>query len=53
MRQANNWTIAAPIHWRIYVALGGDELMKTSAIWMSFVNCSVGSHWKFNIGFGN
>ena len=24
-RQANIWFNADPIHWRIYVALGGDE----------------------------
>ena len=24
-RQAITWTNADPIHWRIYVALGGDE----------------------------
>ena len=28
MRQAIIWTHADPIHWRIYAALGGDELMK-------------------------
>ena len=26
-QQAIIWTNADPIHWRIYVALGGDELM--------------------------
>ena len=25
-RQAIIWTNAEPIHWRIYAALGGDEL---------------------------
>ena len=25
--QAIIWTIADPIHWRIYAALGGDELI--------------------------
>ena len=27
-RQATIWTSADPIHWRIYAALGGDELIK-------------------------
>ena len=27
-RQAITWTKAVPVHWRIYAALGGDELMK-------------------------
>ena len=27
MRQAIIWTNADPIHWRIYAALGEDELM--------------------------
>ena len=27
-RQAIIWTNADPIHWRIYVALGGDELTR-------------------------
>ena len=27
-RQAIIWTNADPIHWRIYAALGGDELIK-------------------------
>ena len=27
-RQAITWTNAGPVHWRIYAALGGDELMK-------------------------
>ena len=27
-RQAIIWTNADPIHWRIYVALGGDELIQ-------------------------
>ena len=27
MWQAIIWTNADPIHWRIYAALGGDELM--------------------------
>ena len=31
-RQAIIWTDADPIHWRIYVSLGGDELTLTS--WM-------------------
>ena len=26
-RQAIIWTKADPIHWRIYTALGGDELI--------------------------
>ena len=26
-RQAIIWTNADPIHWRIYAALGGDELI--------------------------
>ena len=29
-RQAIIWTNADPIHWRIYVSLGGDELTKES-----------------------
>ena len=28
MCQAITWTNAYPIHWCIYVALGGDELIK-------------------------
>ena len=27
MRQTIIWTNADPIHWRIYAALGGDDLM--------------------------
>ena len=27
MRQAIIWTNADPIHWHIYAALGGDELI--------------------------
>ena len=27
MRQAIIWTYADPIHWRIYAAPGGDELI--------------------------
>ena len=30
-RQAINWTNADPIHWRIYAALGGDELMESTS----------------------
>ena len=26
-RQAITWTNAGPVHWRIYAALGGDELI--------------------------
>ena len=26
-RQAITWATDDPVHWRIYVALGGDELM--------------------------
>ena len=29
-RQAIIWTNADPIHWRIYAALGGDELKDSS-----------------------
>ena len=29
-RQAIIWTNADPIHWRIYAALGGDELKNNS-----------------------
>ena len=32
-RQAIIWTNAGPIHWRIYAALGGDELTHYSAKW--------------------
>ena len=34
-RQAIVWTNAHPIHWRIYAALGGDDiqLWKVSMIW--------------------
>ena len=37
-RQAVIWTNADPLHWRLYVALGGDELtmLITSKFWMSF-----------------
>ena len=28
MRQAIIWTNADPIYWRIYAALGGDELKR-------------------------
>ena len=31
-RQAIIWTNAEPIHWCIYVALGGDELILTAQI---------------------
>ena len=31
-RQAIIWTNANPIHWRIYAALGGDELIKHGTI---------------------
>ena len=27
MRQAIIWTNADPIHWRLYAALGGDQLI--------------------------
>ena len=30
MWQAIIWTNAAPVHWRIYAALGGDELIETT-----------------------
>ena len=31
MRQAIIWTNADPIHWRIYAALGWDELSQVTA----------------------
>ena len=30
MQQAIIWTNDNPIHWRIYVALGGDELNRST-----------------------
>ena len=34
--QAFIWTNADPVHWRIYEALGGDELTETMAHCASF-----------------
>ena len=31
-RQAIIWTNADPVRWRIYAALGGDELIKSSPV---------------------
>ena len=28
-RQAITWTTDSPVHWRIYAALGGDELIRS------------------------
>ena len=33
-RQAIIWTNADPIHWRIYAALGGDELKATETVYI-------------------
>ena len=38
-QQAIIWTNADPVHWRIYVALGGDELMIVGVISMSMAKC--------------
>ena len=38
-RQAIIWTNADPIHWRIYAALGVDELKKTNLISTKFYTC--------------
>ena len=32
MQQANIWTNADSVHWRIYAALGGDELKLSTDI---------------------
>ena len=39
-RQANIWTNADPIHWRIYAALGGDKLTHSQHILSSTVKPS-------------
>ena len=41
MRQAIIWTNADPIHWRIYAALGGDELTRKSLN----ISCEMGCVW--------
>ena len=45
-RQAFIWTNADPIHWRIYAALGGDELT-VHDIWIdaSYVNQAIDFWW--------
>ena len=35
-RQAIIWTDADPIHWRIYAALGEDELIDKMGLWYDF-----------------
>ena len=39
MRQGISWTNADPVHWRIYVALGGDELVREVGYFYDFVLC--------------
>ena len=39
-RQANIWTNAGPVYWRIYAVLGGDELMKINRRWNLLSNLS-------------
>ena len=40
-RQTIIWTNAGPIHWRIYVALGGDESLPKNMAWISIVTFTV------------
>ena len=44
-RQAIIWTNADPIHWRIFAALGGDELINESVytlyVWGAAILASI------------
>ena len=48
-RQAIIWTNADPTYWRIYAALGVNELMSKQRLSLSKRFCDFAGHLKINI----